>query len=118
MFFIVLFAYYFLNHKFNFNISCIFHEITGFYCPGCEITRMFFSLIQLDFYQAFRYNPLTFCLLVLYLLYSLIYFITYKIYNYKITINPKWYYLILIIVIVFGILRNMSAFDFLKPTIL
>lgn len=41
-------------------IPCIFHEITGFKCPGCGISRMFVSLARLDIAAAFKYNPFIF----------------------------------------------------------
>lgn len=111
MIILALLGYYFLNHKFDFNIPCIFYKITGLFSPRCGITRMLFSLIELKIYQAFRYNPLIFCLLIMDLLYNLIY----RIYNYKLKINSKFYYVILVIVTGFGILRNFPIFNFLKP---
>lgn len=44
-------------------IPCIFHTITGFYCPGCGVTRMCLALLRLDFKAAFYYNPAVFILL-------------------------------------------------------
>ena len=67
-----LIIFLFLNKVFNFTIPCLFHEITNLYCPGCGITRMFLSLFKLDFYQAFRYNPLVFILLILSIVYFLV----------------------------------------------
>ena len=65
MLFLLFLFYYFLNQKLNIGIPCIFHELTGLYCPGCGITRMFFAIIELKFYDAFRYNPLVFILLII-----------------------------------------------------
>ena len=110
---LVLFICYFYISKYTgFAIPCIFHELTGFYCPGCGITRMFFSILKCDFYQAFRYNPLVFILLIC--------FIVYKLINLKYRIKlPKYTsYILLVVVILYGILRNLDAFEFLKPTII
>src|SRR5690554_3644064 len=52
-------------------VPCIFHELTGLYCPGCGITRTVLSLLSLDFHQAFRFNPLLVFLLPLYIAYSI-----------------------------------------------
>lgn len=96
----------------NIGIPCFFHELTGLYCPGCGITRAFLSLIKLDLYQAFRYNMLVIILLPFFAMYTI-----YKLImkgNKKIP-NFIWYFL-LIITILFGILRNISAFSFLAPT--
>lgn len=113
---IISIGYYFLNYNFGFFIPCIFHEITKLYCPGCGITRMFFSIFKLEFYQAFRYNILVFILLIFSIIYFFIKYIYFQKYKKTITINNKIIYIILIITIIFGILRNIPLFDFLKPT--
>ena len=110
---VVSLVYYFLNHKYNIEIPCLFHKITNLYCPGCGITRMIFSIIELDFYQAFRYNPLLFILLVCYLIIKLIEIIRKK----KIAIKPIYSYYLLFITIIYGILRNIDAFSYLIPTV-
>lgn len=112
LFIIGIIVYYFLNKNFNTEIPCIIHKITNLYCPGCGITRMFFSLLNLNFYQAFRYNPLIFILLCGYVLLKLSEIIIRK----KIKISSKVIIAILIIVITFGILRNIPYFSYLLPT--
>ena len=69
----------FLNQTYSFYIPCFFHKITGFYCPGCGITRMLLSLLHLDFYQAFRWNPFLFLLTCLLFMVVLIFYIGYMI---------------------------------------
>lgn len=107
-----LIIFLFLNKVFNFTIPCLFHEITNLYCPGCGITRMFLALFKLDFYQAFRYNPLVFILLIL----SIVYFLVKKIGKLNFKIPNYIYYYLLFIVIIYGILRNIPLFSFLAPT--
>lgn len=111
-FIIGLITYYFISKVFSIGIPCMFYEITHLYCPGCGITRMFFSLLKLDFYQAFRYNPLVFCYLVMFILYKLINL------KFKIKIPSYFSYILLSIAIVFGILRNIDGFSFLRPTVI
>lgn len=111
-----LIIYFILNELLDVGIPCLFYEITGYYCPGCGITRLLFSLLKLDFYQAFRYNPLIFILIIITVIYWLVKFILKKFMNISIEIPNYVYYILLVIVIIFGILRNIPMFDFLSPT--
>ena len=47
---------------------CLFHMVTGFYCPGCGGTRSVISLFHGHFIQSFIYHPL-----VLFTILSLLY---------------------------------------------
>jgi hypothetical protein len=38
--------------------SCLFHDITGWYCPGCGITRALHALVHFDLVRAFAMNAL------------------------------------------------------------
>lgn len=107
--------YYLLNLYTGFAIFCPFHKFTGLYCPGCGVTRLLFSLIKLDFYQAFRYNPLVFILLILGLIYLIIKTILKKL-NIYITIPNYIWCILIMIVIIYGILRNIPEFSWLAPT--
>ena len=110
---ISLIGYYFLNKTINLSIPCIFHKITGLYCPGCGITRMLFSLLELKFYQSFRYNPLLFVYLFYYLIKYIIYFIkNKKLYK----LGNKEQITLIIILLTYTILRNIPYFSYLAPT--
>lgn len=111
-----LIIYFILSELLDVGIPCLFYEITGYYCPGCGITRLLFSFLKLDFYQAFRYNPLIFILIIITGIYWLVKFILKKFMNISIEIPNYVYYILLVIVIIFGILRNIPMFDFLSPT--
>lgn len=117
---LILFLYAFIYLKYNVGIPCIFFEITGLYCPGCGITRAIISLIKLDFIQAFRYNPLiivVFPFLLIYIIYSTHCWLFDKK-NSLHKIPNSILYIILIIIILFGILRNIPHFSYLAPTII
>lgn len=77
---------------------------------------MIISLIHLDFYQAFRYNPLLFFLLIVGFIYLIFMGIEYI--KKKVIILPSIYVWIgiFIIMIIFMILRNIDTFSYLIPT--
>ena len=101
-FFLILILYYFLNNFYSFSIPCMFNKI---------ITRMIFSIFRLDFYQAFRYNPLVFLMLLFYIIFKIINL------KYNVVFSNKCTYVLLIVVIIYGIIRNISYFNYLVPTV-
>ncbi len=103
-----------LHLRYDKEIPCFFYKLTGLYCPGCGITRALFSLMKLDIYQAFRYN-----MLVVILLPFAIGYIGFKtILKSDKKIPDSVWNILLIVTIVYGILRNISAFSFLAPTLI
>lgn len=115
---IMLIFFLYLNKNYGFYIPCLFHKLTNLYCPGCGITRCIVSLLKGNISEAFKYNQLVFILLP----FLTVYFI-YKIYLYltnsqdeiiKKIPNITWI-ILLIITILFGILRNIKYFTFLRP---
>lgn len=111
---IIFITFLYLNKKFSFFIPCLFHQITHLYCPGCGATRMVLSILKLDFYKAFRYNPYLFIISPFLITYYIIYYINW-LKDRQFKINDKIWYFILIVGIVFSILRNIPAFSFLAP---
>lgn len=98
--------------------KCPWRQNLHIYCAGCGGTRMLRAILELDFYQAFRYNPLLFFVLlifIIYLIYILICLILKRNY-YQITQTPLL--ILLFITITFMILRNIDAFSYLKPTLI
>ena len=95
---------------------CIFKNLFDIDCAGCGGTRMFLSLLKLDFYQAFRYNPYVFSLLVIACLY-VIYVIVMKLFKKKVyKPSIKWLYVFLVLTFLFMLVRNLPGFEFLLPT--
>ena len=112
---LVSIIYLYLNKRFSFYIPCIFHKITHLYCPGCGLTRMILSIFKLNFYQAFRYNPLLFIMMPFIITYEIIYYINW-IQDKNFKISKKIWYTLLIITIIYTILRNINIFNYLAPT--
>lgn len=99
------------------DIGCPINKIFGIECAGCGLTRMFLSIFKFNFYQAFRFNPCMFILLVFFILYF-VYVIVCKLLHKKyFKLGFKTAIVIVVLIIGFGILRNINGFEFLKPTI-
>ena len=98
-------------------IPCIFNSLTGAYCPGCGISRMFANLLRFDFNAAANNNVFVLCLLPFAVIVAIFKAIRY-IKN-GVTSDPLWlnviYVIILIASIAFWILRNIPAFTYLAP---
>ena len=101
-------------------IPCPTKAFFGFECAGCGTTRMLRAALSGDFYQAFRYNSATFILFPLIAIYSCfeaVAFISGKK-NKLHEITPNWIYIVIIVLLVlYGILRNIPIFSFLAPTV-
>lgn len=100
------------------SFACPFEKYFHIYCPGCGSTRMFQSLLKLEIYQAFRFNPLLFIFLIalfIYIIFEIVYYIKQRKFF---KISNKILVILLIIVLIYWILRNIPYFDWLAPTII
>ncbi|MCR5452204.1 MAG: DUF2752 domain-containing protein [Lachnospiraceae bacterium] len=54
--------------------GCLFHELTGLFCPGCGGTRALYAFFRGDFISSFRYHPFVLYSAVsfIYIIYTLI----------------------------------------------
>lgn len=111
------FGYYLFVILTDIKLPCVFSLVTGLYCPGCGVSRMCIAIIQLDFKAAFGYNQLIFCLLPFFVYESISCAIKYV--KTGTTYLGKGYNLVWcivgILVLLFGIFRNIDAFAFLQP---
>lgn len=106
------------KYRFNIGVVCPFKAIFDWDCPGCGGTRMAVAILQGNFYQAFRWNPFIFItapvLAVIFIYQSYLFIFKNKIIN--------WLDIFLIayaiLLIAFGILRNISMFSWLAPTLI
>ncbi len=99
-------------------VPCIFRKITHLYCPGCGITRMLAAILTGDFYQALRYNPLICILLPLAIVYLVDYLINQARGRKSLLVRtPNWVWILMIVaLVIYGIMRNLSWFEYLAPT--
>ena len=93
----------------GFHIPCIFRHVTGFYCPGCGMTRASLAILEGDIYQSFRFNMLIFILLPLFILF---YALEKKG---KVKASKSLMFAMLTLTLAFGVLRNLPAFSWLSP---
>ena len=96
-------------------LVCVFNSVTGLYCPGCGTGRACYSILHGRFLNAFCYNPLMTVLLPLIGLY-----IAARAMDWIITggnhidkkINVKFLTVVLVVVLAYGVLRNIPVFPF------
>lgn len=115
---ILLITYLYLNKIYGFYIPCLFHKLTNLYCPGCGATRCILSLLKGNIKEAFQYNPIFFTMipfLILGIIYKIYIYIENKKDNLINRIPNYIWIIIIIILIIFGILRNINGFEFLGP---
>lgn len=98
------------------NYQCPWRKNLNIYCAGCGGTRMFKSLLSQNYYQAFRYNPLLFILLIFFIIYLIYIFITLICKKKYYKLNTNYLIILSIVTIIFMILRNIEIFSFLQPT--
>lgn len=100
---------------------CLFNSITNLYCPGCGTTRMFYCLLHLDIYSAFRCNMLAMiCLPIIiysFISFSLSVYSKGKINLPTITYSKGLSISLVVSIIVFMVLRNIpfEPFSWLAP---
>lgn len=109
---------YFGTEERGAGIPCTFLMLTGFYCPGCGSSRALRQILHLDFYGALRYNALfTAAAPFLAVFFAAAAFRYIKNGGVAVKKIPLWPLLAMgVILLCFGILRNLPAFAFLAPT--
>lgn len=90
-------------------IPCPIYTLTGWYCTGCGTTRALYSILHLDFIQAFHYNA-ALCLLLpflgCYFLICGVQFIRYGWVPFHKKLSSKWLFWLAIALVVYGVVRN------------
>ena len=98
----------------GYGIPCVFHLVTGLFCPGCGVTRMLVAMIHLDFKEAFWSNQ------ALFVLQPVIYYFVLKQIYFSITQGKASYsklerffiYFSIVLLLLYAIYRNIFLFCF------
>lgn len=110
-------AYYLFGKLTGLYIPCLFRMVTGLYCPGCGITRLATALIEGHYLTAFQSNAALFLLLP-FLAFIVIKHTIRFIKGYKTNetrIEKIIIGIMLVVLIAFGIMRNIPYFSYLRP---
>ena len=95
--------------------GCTLHNLTGLNCPGCGMTRAAYAMLQGRLGDAFRLNPLGMILLPVAsvgLGIELINWAREKPLPFRIKIGARGVWILIGIIIGFGILRNIPLWPF------
>ncbi len=111
------FLYITLQYFTGFYIPCPFHFLTGLYCAGCGITRMFLYILKGEWIKAFSSNCVVFCLLPFFGVGYLCHVYRYVRWNKKGLSKTEniLCYIVIVLLILFGIIRNIFPTDILIP---
>ena len=108
-------AYLYFHDPSVYPIPCVFHLLTGLYCPGCGAGRACFALLHGELGEAFSYNPLMVILIPFLCLYAAA-----RGFDWAVTggnhvdgkISVKLLVAIRVLILIYGIVRNIPALPF------
>jgi hypothetical protein len=91
---------------------CLFHQITGWNCPGCGATRATHDLLHGQFVRAFRDNALFVVALPL-----CAWFVGCRIFqpSKPTAVSPRWLWLLAPLAVAFSVWRNLPAGAWWNP---
>ena len=115
---VFLFIYYLIVTFTDIGISCFFHSVTGWHCPGCGASRMFIDLLRGNILSAAKHNLLLFFLLPFAAVFIISRCRKYILYDKNAPfgrIESVFIYVALGSLLLFGVLRNLPFLSFLAP---
>jgi len=108
----ILLLYFFVEPK-NGNLpKCLFHELTGLYCPGCGVQRSFHALLNGHILTAIDYNLLFILFLPLIIYFILAFALGKKHPSSSFIYKPVFSFTVVIVVVSFWVLRNIPVIPF------
>lgn len=97
------------------SLECPVYQMSGFYCPGCGITRCGLNFFKFNLYGAFRDHPGLFVCMVVWVVISIFAFIGKPKVFRDSKVLLRILYVCVAIYILFAIVRNIPGFEFLQP---
>lgn len=94
---------------------CPLHALTGYFCPGCGTTRAFWYLVHGHPLRALGENVLS-MLVLPFVLYDLGAVLTRRWSAISTRLRPWSLWTLFAVIVLFAVLRNLSAFAYLAPT--
>lgn len=107
----------YILYDFHIRIPCAFKTLTHLNCPSCGVSRMCVSISHGDIKSAFYYNQVLVFLTPLTALYYIFYQIRYiRTGQRKISkLENNTMILIIVILIIYGIVRNLPFYPYRLP---
>lgn len=105
---------YFDPSQVHFLPVCPLYSITGFACPGCGLTRGFHALFHGDVSAAMHFNVLIPVWAVIFVV-SFLSLTLFAVRGRGLPINklsPNWLVVFMVVLLFFGIVRNIPAYPF------
>lgn len=107
---------YYLLCRLGIGFPCPLRKWTGLACPGCGISHFFMDLLRFDFISAVQQNWAVALLVPLWLITGIV-FLLFR--PKSLQKNGRAFQMLiwgsLVFLLLFGLLRNLPAFDFLLP---
>lgn len=101
-------VYFSLDPSTNYFPRCMFHELTGWQCPGCGSQRAIHSLLNGDFAAAWHYNALFILEIPLLILLAVAWWLRDRIPKLHRVLNSRSVILgILTIIVLWTVIRNI-----------
>lgn len=109
-------VFFFNPSTHGFYPTCLFHALTGLYCPGCGGTRALYALLHGHFRLALKDNALFMLALAVVAVWSAR-FVWLKSRSRPAAFNvpPKVLWMSLVLALVFTVVRNLPGFEWLSP---